>query len=73
MRCRWLRPFPADGPATVLAWPEVLLYLLGTYSTVEEAARDFTPQVCMPQRALSWRDRLSLSGGRTCAQPHLGV
>lgn len=57
----------------MLAWPEVLLYLLGTYSTVEEAARDFTPQVCMLQRALSWRDRLSLSGGRTCAQPHQGV
>lgn len=37
----------ADGPATVLAWPEVLLYLLGTFSSVQEVADSFTPQVLM--------------------------
>ncbi|PRW59442.1 choloylglycine hydrolase [Chlorella sorokiniana] len=36
--------YRADGPRTVLAWPEVLLYLLGSYASVQEVAEEFTPQ-----------------------------
>ncbi|KAL4430785.1 hypothetical protein ABPG75_006041 [Micractinium tetrahymenae] len=36
--------YHAEGPATALAWPEVLLYLLGTFGSVDEVARQFTPQ-----------------------------
>lgn len=34
----------AGGPSIALAWPEVLLYLLGTFSSVDEVAAAFTPQ-----------------------------
>ena len=58
-------PGCADGPATALAWPEVLLYLLGTFSSVQEVADEFTPQAWAAGR-LQCTGWLALLGAPPC-------